>query len=409
MAIGSGIGKQLRYKRESSWGVPPGATAAQLLRRKTSDLNVVKTLMESQELRSDYGVVDVRHGVRSVQGTIMGELSCLTYADFMLAALRADPAAWVAAPATTALTNVTATATAPQFVRATGSFLTDGFKVGMIVRWTGWAAGATANNARNFLITALTATQMTGVFLDGTAVVAKASGDSVTCTGFKVARTPESGSTFYDTSFSIEHWFSDIAQSELYLGCKVSTLGFKIPGNDVASLDVGIIGKDSQNATAQYFTTPTAETTKGILTCLSGSLFFGGTKYATVTNAEIDVNGGHQQSEPVLGSNAVAAVFPGRVRVTGRLQVYWEDATFRDAFLNETSAALVLALASGNLATSEAMALVMPKVKLNGSAKDDGEKGLLQTVPFMALVDATGGTGTATHRSALYVCDTEIP
>jgi hypothetical protein len=78
--------------------------------------------------------------------------------------------------------HVTAAVAGPQYTRAAGSFLTDGFRVGSLVNWTGWTAPATGNNNRYFIITALTALQMTGIFLDGTPVVAKAAGDNVTCT-----------------------------------------------------------------------------------------------------------------------------------------------------------------------------------------------------------------------------------
>jgi hypothetical protein len=113
MTIASGIAKSLRFKKEASWGAVPGATAAQLLRRTTSDLNLTKTTLESGELRSDYQVADIRHGVRSVEGTIQNELSCKTYQNFMSAALRDDPATLVTAPTKTASTIAMTATTTP--------------------------------------------------------------------------------------------------------------------------------------------------------------------------------------------------------------------------------------------------------------------------------------------------------
>jgi hypothetical protein len=178
MAIAQGVSKQLIYKKEASWGVAPGATGGQQLRRVTSNIDLAKETYSSEEIRTDAQDAEFRHGVRSVTGSINGELSVGTYNDFYAAILRQ---AFQTAATTGALIVVTAAAAGPQYVRSSGSFLTDGFKVGDVIRWTGWAT-ATENNARNFLITALTATDMTGINLDGTAVGAEAAGASVTGT-----------------------------------------------------------------------------------------------------------------------------------------------------------------------------------------------------------------------------------
>jgi hypothetical protein len=48
---------------------------------------------------------------------------------------------------------------------------------------------------------------------------------------------------------------------------------------------------------------------------------------------------------------------------------------------------------------------VMPRVKLGGSAKDDGEKGLVQTIPYQALFNGSGGTGTTSEQTTLVIQD----
>src|SRR5574340_1406595 len=87
--MGSGIAKRVQYKVESVYGTVPAATGpvGQSLRRVTSDLNLTKETYQSNEIRTDYQVSDFRHGVRSVAGTINGELSPGTYEDFFAAAL----------------------------------------------------------------------------------------------------------------------------------------------------------------------------------------------------------------------------------------------------------------------------------------------------------------------------------
>jgi hypothetical protein len=403
MTIAVGIAKQLRYKVESTWGVAPGATGAQLLRRVTSDLDLKKETYQSNEIRSDYQVADFRHGVRSVDGGINGELSPGTYEDFFAAAVRQE---WQTAATTTAIATVTAAATSPQFVRSAGSFLTNGFKVGDVIRWTGWTAPATANNSKNFLITALTATDMTGVFLDGTAVVAKASGDSVTgLLAGKKTWVPRTGHT--DLSFSIEHFYTDIVQSELFTGCKVGSMEVQLPATGLSTVNMQFMGKDVTTNTSAYYTSPTAETSSGVLAAVNGALYLGGTAVATVTGLNFTING-NMTGEAVVGSNTRPDIFEGRVTVSGQLTAFFENATFRDYFLNETEAALIGVFTTANTAAADIVVFNMPRIKLGSAQKDDGEKGLVQTLAFTALLNTAGGSGVNSLDTTISIQDSTI-
>ena len=58
----------------------------QQLRRVSSSFNLTKETYQSEEIRTDYQLSDFRHGVRSVEGNVSGELSAGTYADFLASA-----------------------------------------------------------------------------------------------------------------------------------------------------------------------------------------------------------------------------------------------------------------------------------------------------------------------------------
>lgn len=402
MTQATGIAKQLRYKKESTWGAAPGASGAQLLRRMTSNLALVKDAYQSNEIRSDFQRADFRHGTRRVEGDLNGELSAGTYKDLFAAVCRQ---AFQTAASTGAQTNITATVAAPQFVRGAGSFLTDGFKIGDVVRWTGWASPATANNTRNFLITALTATQMTGVFLDGTAVAAKAAGDSVTGTvAGKKTWAPASGHT--DDSFAIEHWHSDVSQSELFLGCKIQQMTFNLPATGMATLATRVMGKDITAAGSAYYTSPTAETATGVMAAVNGALYVAGTKIAFVTGGALTING-NMSAEPVVGSNVYPDIFEGRIIVNGQLTAFFEDGTLRDNFINEDEISLILALTANNQAAADFISIVLPRLKLGSANKDDGEKGLVQTLSFEALYNSSGGTGVSSEKTTISIQDSQ--
>ena len=397
MTIASGIFKQLRYKKEVTWGVAPGATGAQLLRRTTSDLNMVKNAYESNEMRSDFQVADMRHGIRSVNGNINGELSPLTYVDFFAAILRKAAVAGVSAASLTITSNISA----KTFTRSTGSWLTDGFKVGDVVRFSGYTAGNVGMNARNYRIATLTATIMT--VADSTGMVDAAAVTSISCavTGKKIW-VPTTGHT--DDSFSIEHYFADLAQSELFTGCKVNQLDISLPATGMSTIGIGILGKGVTAAASAYYTSPSAETTTSLLTGVSGKLRVGGADVANVTAANLSIQAGLSPAE-VVGSNDIGAVFPGRVRVSGEFSAYFEDVTMRDAFINETEIALHLLLTTGSAANADFLNFVLPRLKLSGATKDDGEKGLIQTIPFTALLNTAGGTGLDTEKTTISIQD----
>ncbi|MDI6742660.1 MAG: phage tail tube protein [Smithella sp.] len=408
MPIAQGIKKLVVLAPQSAKGTPAPANinTAQYLRQETSGLNLTKETYQSIEKRPDMQIGDMRHGVRSVGGTIAGDLSPGTYRRLMAAILRQE---WQTPATTGTLINITAavvSGASGTFTRATTNYITDGFKVGDVIRWSGWASPATANNAHNFMITALTATVMTGIMLDGVPVVAKAAGDSVTATVVgKKTWTPITGHT--EQYFSIEHNYPDVDLSELFVDCKVSALAIKLPASGMAKIDVEIMGLDmipKDSAEAPYFTAVLAASTSGVLAAVNGALYIQGNKVALLTGLDFDVAGG-QTSEPVVGSNIKPDLFDGRVIVKGTMSVFFENATFRDYFVNETEVSINCAFTTSNLPNADFLAFSMSRVKVGGASKGDGEKGIPQSMPFVALFNTGGGAAVNTLATTLSIQD----
>lgn len=401
MAIASGIAKQVRYKAEATYNTAPGASAGQVLRRVESSIDITKDTYAASELRTDYQISDFRHGTRRTAGNIRGELSPQTYADFMAAALRRDFTAGVSASSL----SITIAGAGPYTItRASGSWLTDGFKSGDVVRLTAGTFNAANINKNLYVVAVTSATVLTVQPANGVALVAEGPIASATCavTG-KKTYTPTSSHT--DKSFAIEHWYSDVAQSELFLGCKASKLDIALPPTGLATIGIDVMGSGSiTTGTSAYYTSPTAATSTGIAAAVNGLLYIGGTAVATCTGLNFAVDGGYS-GEPVVGSNYMPAIFPGRVNVTGQFTAYFENATFRDAFLNETELALSALLTSDNAATANFLAFNFPRIKLGSSQRSDGEKGLILTASFQALYNSTGGSGIASEQTTMSVQD----
>lgn len=380
--IAKGTSKQVGYKKESSFGVLAGNTSGKLLRRVTANFNLTKESYESAELRTDRQVADMRHGVRSADGTLNGELSSASYADFMGSVVGKDFVTVTLGAA--AQTTVTAVGSVYTLVRATGSWLTDGLKVGMVIRASGLTTSG--DNSKNLLVASLTATNAVVVPLNGSTMTAQGTATSVTITApGKQTFVPTTGHT--DDSYTIEEFYADIAQSEVYTGMKVNSLAIQLPATGLTTIDVAFAGKDlTQTGTTQYFTSPTAQGTTGIFAAVNGVMLVQGAPVALITSADFAIERATENAT-VVGSNSVADIFTGRIRVNGNLSVYFQDATFRDYFNAETPVSLVLSVTADSSATANFVAFTLPKVKLGSFTRDDSELGLTASSSFQALLN----------------------
>ena len=109
----------------------------------------------------------------------------------------------------------------------------------------------------------------------------------------------------------------------------------------------------------------------------------------------------------MVGSNTVPDIFEGRVVVSGQMTVLLQDAIFRDYFVNESEISVTVALTANGLATSDFIVVNLPRVKVGSADKDDGEKGISQTMAFTALLNVAGGVGLPTEATTISVQDSQ--
>jgi hypothetical protein len=403
------IFKQIGYKAEPTFGALPGQTLGQLIRRVQCTLDLGKDIYESKELRTDLQRVSPRHGVRSVTGKLTGELSCKSYADFMSAIVKRDFTAGVSAAAV----SVTIAGAGPTYTvtRAAGSYLTDGFKIGTVIRLSVGALNA-ANISKNLFITALTATVATVVTLNASALVAEGpiTGVTVTTQG-KRTFVPQSGHT--DKSFLFEGWHADLGQSEMYSGIKPTKMAIDLNPSGLSKIDFDLIGQDLLLSTAerggiaptaQYFTTPTAAPTTGLMSGVNGIVRVGGAAQGVLTGLNFTVSTSYSGEAPV-GSLTKPFLFASPVVVEGSATAYFDSTTLRDAFDNETELDFLFALTADQTASSDFLAFAMHTTKLAGASKSDGEGGIVLTLPFKAALNSAGGAGLATELTTIAIQD----
>jgi hypothetical protein len=402
MPQASGIFKQVAIKREVTYGTAPAASGAQLMRRVQSPVDLSKDTYQSNEIRPDMQIADFRHGVRRIQGQLQGELSPKTYSDIFAAILKREFTAGVSATGLS-ITIAAGSGSTYTVTRGAGSYLTDGFKVGDVVRLSAGSFNA-ANLNKNLIITALTATVATVMTLNSSALVAEGPIASATvAVQGKKTYIPTSGHT--DVSYTVEHWFNDISQSEVYTGIKFDKAAIDLPPTGMAKVNFDTKGQNITTANTRYFTSPTAASTNGIVAAVNGLLMVNGAVQAVVTGLQMTIDPTFS-GDPVVGANTVPNLFAGPVNVTGQFTAYFTDATLRDLFVNETETSLIVSLTTDNTATADVLTITLPRIKLGGQQKNDGTGGIVQTFPFQALLNSNGGTGTSSEQTTLVMQDT---
>ena len=406
MATSSGINKVTAYAKETTAGTAANVANGVVARRVSSNFNLQKETYQSDEIRVDYQMADYRHSTRTVDGSLSSELFAGAWEDFFAAALSRD----FTAGATTGAASATfaVDAGAGTITRSAGDFLTDGFKVGEIVRATGFAQAG--NNDNNLLILSVTSTVLTVVVLGDTPLVTEAEGELVTvaATGQKTY-APQTGHT--DDSFTFEEYYSDIDESEVFVGNKVNSAAVSLPATGMATVDFGFMGIDfdeTNSGSGQYFTAPVEAGCGGSFAAVNGALIVNGVAVALVTSVDFTINR-NLSTQAVVGSNVTPEVYEGRILVDGSFSTLFEDGTFRDYFVNETEVALAVALTASNEKDADAISFVFPRIKINSADKDDGENQITSTHSFQALLKCdNAGAGTDSEKTTMVVQDTSL-
>lgn len=408
MAVAQGIKKQTNIVKQSALGVP-GSSGSATRRRITSIFKADRDTFESNEIVSHQQSTGVGYGIKKPNGKLNGLLSPGTYKLELASLFRKD---FVAGVNTTALTNVTAASTSGAqgtFTRAAGSYLTDGFKIFDILRWTGWTAGGASNNSINMMIINLTATVMTVTRFDGIAVGAKASGDSVTGTVVgKKTLAPLTGHT--NDYFSIEEWYSDLSKSEFFTDCKCAKAEIGLPATGNATINFDWLSLLRTISGSQVMTSPTAETTTPILTAVNGALWYntgsGGLSYP-ITGGTLTLDGSMSAIDAEVGSNQLSDVNRGRIKVSGSFTGLFKDTVLQALYEAQTVIALVFVVLDSTAGTSSFVAFNMGRIKLTGDAPDDGEKAIVRTYPFVAEINSAGGASLANDQTICSLQDSD--
>lgn len=389
--LASGFNRIVAYGKESTFGTKPARNSGKVLRRTAVDIQPNKDPITSNEIRSDYQRVEFRHGIRRVTGSINSELGVGTHADFIQSLLRRDFAANAA---------TTSAAVGDGFVFAVGtitrsgagSFITDGFKEGDVVRVTGagLTGGVAGYTTKNFRLKTVTATVLTSDDFDGILAGPVTANVTISVPG-KETYIPVTGHT--SDCYTVEVYERGMDKSLAYKGVRIGSGAFEISPNAMTTVNYGVIGRDFEvieesggsSTDVPYFTSPTAAGTGALLAGPNGVLRLGSTDLAIVTGASINIDN-NLSADPVIGAVVVPDIFYSAMTVNGQFTLFVPDYQMLKDFDAESELQFHMMMetpvASG---VPGFFSIYIPRLKLSGFNIPENQGAIIQTVQFEAL------------------------
>lgn len=352
-----------------------------------------KTPIESRLVRQDGLQKRGRHGSQRTSGTYSSELIIGSADDVLEDVMRG---AFSTADLTITQSVMTSITTTTNTIVATaGSWVTQGLRVGDVIRATGLPDAA--NNNKNLRITGLTATTITVAEL----LVANASADT-TFSVVRVGRTLDNplAGALQKRYVTIEEHEFDLDASELYTDCVWNRMRISMNADGLLTTEYGWIGtgqfETKDAAAAPFFTTP-VDPTGGSLAALEATLRVGTSDVLDLTSFDITIERPGQTPAVTGPSKFAPDVFMGTLQVSMNLTFLRKDMLPIADFLAENQLSLSLLAQENAASPANFFSLFVPNFSLGGvsksaMAKEGGARTTTLQVPAsMVGLDERGG------------------
>lgn len=390
----------------------PAATGGQILRHVSHGFSLTKDAYTPNEIRTDKQTPMEKHGTRRVPGSINGLLSCLTYKDPLAACLGGT---WTSALITAApsdFTSVAADNTTSKFTLGGGNPVTKGFRVGMMIQFTGLAD--TDNNSKTFAIVGFGGSNNREITVYPAPDTM--SGDT------SFAMTTVGNSLFMPSSahvkrkYAIEVYNSDGDITRLFTEGRFSGFDFSIAPNQNAQLNFSGLWRNRKvysGVNAPFFSAPTAETVTDVISSMDGLLVMNGSIVGVATGLSIRFNRAPTAPAQLHRQGLTPGILLANAVATGDFTVFLQDTTFLDLFddpttLQATEFGLLAYLPASNGIAPDAMTFLLPRIKINSNGESviDGAKAIQCGYAAAKYLGTTASTGI--EQTTIQVCDTAV-
>lgn len=403
VAPAQGIYKVLSYKKQSALGTPAAGAGGTQLRRETATFNFMKDTFNADEIVSHQQDTGISYGVSKIQGSLDDLVSAGSYAPLLASLCRT---AFSAAVASTGL-SLTIAGSAPSFTltRAAGSFLTDGIKIGDVVRITAGSFTGVASNL-NMVVKAVTALVLTVMVPNGKTLSAQGPVASATITVVnKKAVIANSGQN--NDYYTFEEWYSDISLSRTFTDVQPASADISIPANGNSDLKMALVGLGRTKGGSQVLTSPSAASATAIMAGGNAVIMINAAQTVVGTSFSVKIDGQVTGGEAVIGSKTLSDNVKGDLMVSGTVTVLLQDETVSNLFVNETAVPITAILFADNTDTSDFVSFNIPAAKLTKDDVDDGKKQLIGTYDWVAGYNGSGGAAVSSDQAIISLQDSQ--
>lgn len=406
MANQTGHNILVAYKAEGTFNVAATGAGATVFRPNAGgSLKLARALIKPNEIRADGKTPMGRLGSKSVSGSYQADLSNGTFDPLFEAVFRSTYVAAVAITQAT-MTSITTQAGPPSTITAAaGSWLTQGVRVGDVVRLSGHSTAA--NNAKNLRVIAVTALIITVAEALITDAVADA---TFTLT---IQKKLIQGASPTRRSFTFEEYNADLDLSKIATGCRVSSLKFTGQPDQMAIVEFGVVGADLTplaTGTSPTFTSPTLTSTVGLTwldaTIRAGALLSSGTDRTNLTAFELTLDMS-AKGLPVIGSNVTPDVFENNLEMSGSISMTLQDFTEFTNFTSETEFEFMALLVEPEAEPKDNISLFIARCKYNSFDDQIGQDGA--KIVTLAFIVGTKGAGVAGYDDSMMTLTTSAP
>jgi hypothetical protein len=392
MATNTADGYVVNFKVESVEGTAAsgGASTGERLRTLASPgLRLVRGQAQSQEVRNDANAGRVRLTGKRVEGSFNMELSQGSFDTWLEALLRST---WVAAdPAITcnngaAFTSFTITNQNTLTLAGTGSFLTEGVKVGDVIQLSDMSTAA--NNSVRATVSTVAANV---VVVHGTPWTNQSADTACTLT---IAKKLAQATTPTRRTFTVEQYLEDIDLTSYFVGCRVTSLRLQMAPGGIVTGTFGLVGLDRvtlATGASPYFTSPTEYTTIPLVAS-DASIIYNGTTVTKITGFDLQFDIATEVPE-VIGSVVAPGSYDNRMTVTGTITAITEDFASVTLFDAETEFELHVRLEEPEADPASFVHLFMPCVKITDIDRPLGGNGAITETRAVKLEPKAAATG----------------
>jgi len=405
MTFSSNAFGQLRYIAEASRGVTPGSGNGVNLRQTGPTMKAKVKTQKSEEIRQDRLASGSTRVDLDIDGGFNFELSGKEYDPFLCGLLGQSAfthygtaglgTTFSLTTAALLLTAAVAPTTTSAFSNlAAGSW----FK---IIPPVGATSAQKAYFADAWFKVASTTT--TTIVLDASTPVTGAGLGITTAAGYAVSQSSiVNGSTF--GTFTLEYALTDIGQFLPFTGMQVGNMDLNF---DVGAMVKGSFGFIGQGHSGMVGATtlpgsPVASQTLEVMNGVSdlgaiyenGASILGATSFIKSMKLSVNNNPRGQKALGVFGNAGVAL---GELAIGGTLDVYVENATYYNKWLNGTNTSLSVGMAdaAGNGYLIDFDKVTFTDGGLNAQGRDD----VMLSLPFEAYYSPTTGRGIRITRA----------